>query len=73
MRERLPLHQRLIKQKAEEYDLITTTQNCEVKVFTNTDGKFTSEAVKSFSAIEDIKNVAVKRASKKSLTHRAHK
>ena len=73
LRERLPLHQRLIKEKTEEYDLITTTQNCEVKKFTNTDGKFTSKAVKSIRAIEDIKNVAVKRASKKeSLTHRAH-
>ena len=69
LRERLPLHQRLIKEKAEEYDLITTTQNCEVKVFTNTDGKFTSKAVKSIRAIEDIKNVAVKRASKKRKPH----
>ena len=34
-------------------------------MFTNTDGKFTSKSVKSIRAIEDIKNVAVKCASKK--------
>ena len=57
-----------MKEIAEENDLKTTTQNCEVKVFTNTVGKLTTKAVKSLCAIEDMKNVA---AEKESLTQQA--
>ena len=55
--------------KAEEYDLITITRKCEVKVFTINDGKFTSKVLKSVRAKEDIKNVAVKRAAIKRKPH----
>ena len=61
LRERLPVHQKQIKEKAEEFGLVTTTLNCEVKVFENSQGKFTSRAVKTLRAVEDIKDIAVKR------------
>ena len=55
------MHQKRIKEKAEEFGLVTTTYNCEVKVFENSEGNFTSRAVKSLRAVEDIKDRAVKR------------
>ena len=62
MKERLPPQQRSIKQKADDFGLITTTQNCNVKVFMkNEDNTFKSVVVKSVQAVEDIKHCAVKK------------
>ena len=55
------MQQKQRKEKAEEFGLVTTTFNCEVKVFENSQGKFTSRAVKTLRAVEDIKDIAVKR------------
>ena len=57
------MHQKQIKEKAEEFGLVTTTLNCEVKVSENSQGKFTSRAVKILRAVKDIKDIAVKRNS----------
>ena len=55
MKERLPPQQRSIKQRADDLGLITTTQNCNVKVFMkNEDNTFMSVVVKSVQAVEDI-------------------
>ena len=55
------MHQKQITEKAEEFGLVTTTLNCEVKVFEISQGKCVSRAVKTFRAVEDIKDIAVKR------------
>ena len=60
LRERLPVHQKQIKEKVEEFGLVTTTFNCEVKVFENSHRKLTSRAVKNLCAVEDINDIAVK-------------
>ena len=59
--ERLLVHQRQTKDKAEELGLVTTTFNCEVKVLENSQRIFTSDTVKTIRAVEDIKDIAVKR------------
>lgn len=62
IKERLPPLQRAIKKEAEELGLITTTLNCDVKVFKkNHDDKFQPIVVNSFKALHDIKNIAVRR------------
>lgn len=62
LKERLPAHQKAIKEKAESEGLITSTFNCNVKVFTKTnEGHFRSIPVNSLKAVEDIKNKAVKK------------
>ena len=62
LKERLPAHQKAIKEKAESEGLITTTYNCNVKVFTKTnEGHFRSIPINSLKAVEDIKDRAVKK------------
>ena len=62
IKERLPKVQKELKDHADELDLITTTNNCNVKVFTkNADGIFKSVEVKSKRSIDDIKEVALKK------------
>ena len=61
LRERLPVHQKQIKEKADEIGLVTTTFDCDVEVFENSQGIFESRAVNTLRAVEDIKDIAVKR------------
>ena len=62
IKERLPKVQKELKDHADELDLITTTNDCNVKVFTkNADGIFKSVEVRSKRAIDDIKEVALKK------------
>ena len=69
--ESVSLHQRHPK-KAEVKEKAETTHNCEAKVFTDTDVKITSKAVKIRRAIGDINSFAVNlQPNKESLTHRA--
>ena len=50
---------------AEQEGLITTTQNCNVKVFqTNAEGQFRSVVVNTIKAMNDIKEKAVKKQPK---------
>ena len=65
MKERLPPLQREIKKEADQLGLITTTMNCDVKVFKKSDdNKFMPIVVNSLKAVHDIKNTAVKRANR---------
>ena len=62
LKERLPVHQKAIKEKAEREGLITTTYNCNVKVFTKTtEGHSRSIPINSLKAAGDIKDRAVKK------------
>ena len=62
LKERLP-----IREKAESKDLITTTYNCNVEVFTKTnEGHFRSIPLNSLRAVEGIKDRAVKKRYSKS-------
>ena len=54
-----------LKMYAEQEGLITTTQNCNIKLFqTNAEGQFRSVVVNSKTAIDDIKEKAVKKKPK---------
>ena len=54
-----------LKMYAEQEGLITTTQNCNIKLFqTNAEGQFRSVIVNSKTAIYDIKEKAVKKKPK---------
>ena len=65
IKERLPKLQNELKMYAEQEGLITTTHNCNIKVFqTNAEGQFRSVIVNSKKAIDDIKEKAVKRKPK---------
>ena len=61
MKEGLPSQQRSIKKKADDLGLITTTQNCNVKVFLKKNNTFNSVVVKSVQAVKNIKHCAVKK------------
>ena len=61
LRERLPPCQKEILDHALKENLITSTINCQIKVFRkDEEGKFKSVLVKS-KAVDDIKQVAVKK------------
>ena len=52
LKERLPAHQKAIKEKAESEGLITTTYNCNVNVFTETnEGHFRNIPISSVKAL----------------------
>ena len=60
IKERLPNFQKELKEHAESMDIVTTTNNCNIKVFTKTtDGSFKSVTVNTKKAINDIKSEAV--------------
>ena len=62
LKERMPAHQKAIKEKAESERLITTTYNCNVKVFTKTnESYFRSISLNLLRAVRDIKDRAVKK------------
>ena len=62
LRERLPPCQKEILDHALKENLITSTINCQIKVFRkDEEGKFKSVLVKSKKAVDDIKQVAVKK------------
>ena len=61
----MPRKQKEIKEKAEELGLVTSTHNCNVKVFLKTDeNTFNSVVVKSTKAVQDIQSNADKKRSK---------
>ena len=65
-KERLPPNDRDIKKYADSLGLITTTSNCQVKVYQKTEeGKFFTVNVNSTKAVDDICVRAVKRHTKK--------
>ena len=60
IKERLPKAQKEIKDYADEQGLITTTNNCDVKLFyKKDDGRFRSVVVNSVRAVQDHKTKAV--------------
>ena len=68
IKERLPTAQRVIQKHAEDCDLVTTTNKCQVKVFENVQGKFKSIIVKSVEDVDKVQHRAVKRQKRFSNT-----
>ena len=63
--ERLPKEQRLIKKYANDEGLITTTYNCDVKLFLkDSSGATFSQKVTSTKMVDDSKYKALKTAKK---------
>ena len=61
-KEGLPPKQRETKAMVEGAGLITSTINCPVKVFTKTvDGKYKRVMHRSLKAVDDVKNIAIKK------------
>ena len=65
MNERLPPNQLAIKKYADEKGLVTTSLNCNIKVFTKNGDKFQPVIVNSLRAVDDIQPTAVRRATNK--------
>ena len=62
MKERLPKHDKAIRDHANEAGLITTSTNCRIKVFVkDQNGYMRSVPVLSHKAVDDIKERAVKK------------
>ena len=66
MKERLPKHDKAIRDHANEAGLITTSNNCRIKVFVkDQNGYMRSVPVLSHKAVDDIKERAVKKEHRK--------
>ena len=66
MKERLPKHDKAIRDHANEAGLITTSTNCRIKVFVkDQNGYMRSVPVLSHKAVDDIKERAVKKEQRK--------
>ena len=66
MKERLPKHDKAIRDHANEAGLITTSTNCRIKVFVkDQNGYMRSVPVLSHKAVDDIKERAVKKEHRK--------
>ena len=63
MKERLPQHNLAIQERANELDLVTTTYNCRVKEFLETENGRLTQPVDSVKADEDLESRVIKKIS----------